>query len=117
MQVTSVSGCFDSVATAPLYVKVNNIPNILGITRQDTACVGQSINYTAVLSPSEDPITNYNWTFGNGQTAGGISTQTIYGNAGTFSDNLTVVTSNGCTSSLVRGGVSNTSNTNSFNKS
>jgi gliding motility-associated-like protein len=105
MQVTSVSGCFDSVATAQLSVKVNNVPNILSITRQDTACAGQAINYTAVLSPSEDPITNYNWTFGNGQTASGISTQTIYGGAGTFSDNLTVVTSNGCTSNLIKGGL------------
>lgn len=105
MQVTSVSGCFDSVATAPLYVKVNNVPNIVSITRQDTACAGQTINYTAVLSPSEDPISNYNWTFGNGQTGSGISTQTIYGSAGIFSDNLTVVTSNGCTSSLVKGGL------------
>ncbi len=103
MQVTSVSGCFDSVATAPLYVKVNNVPNILSITRQDTACAGQTINYTAVLSPSEDPIMNYNWGFGNNTTGSGISSQTIYGSAGVYFDTLTVVTTNGCKSTLVTG--------------
>ena len=97
MQVTSLSGCFDSVTTAPLYVKVNNIPSNLSITRQDTACVGQTINYTAGLSPSEDPITNYNWGFGNNTTGSGVSSQTIYNTTGVYFDTLTVVTSNGCT--------------------
>ncbi len=103
MQVTSVSGCFDSVTTAPLYVKVNNVPSNLSITRQDTACVGQTINYTASLSPSEDPITNYNWGFGNGTTGGGVSSQTIYNSTGVYFDTLTVVTSNGCSNKLVTG--------------
>ena len=103
MQVTSVSGCFDSVTTAPLYVKVNNVPSNLSITRQDTACVGQTINYTAGLSPSEDPITNYNWGFGNNTTGSGVSSQTIYNTIGVYYDTLTLVTSNGCSNKLVTG--------------
>ena len=105
MQVTSVSGCFDSVITTPISVKVNNIPVINSITRQDTACTNQVIYYTANPALSEDPITNYNWSFGNGAVSSGISTQTIYATSGIYADTLTVVTSAGCTSTLVKGGL------------
>ncbi len=105
MQVTSVSGCFDSVITTPISVKVNNIPVINSITRQDAACTNQVIYYTANPGLSEDPITNFNWSFGNGTISSGISTQTIYATPGTYTDTLTVVTSAGCTSSLTRGGL------------
>ncbi len=101
MQVTSVSGCFDSVATTPVFVKVNNIPNILSITRQDTACTGQTVYYTANTSISEDPIVNYNWNFGNGLTGSGISSNNIFGSAGFYFDTITIVTSTGCSSTLV----------------
>lgn len=98
MQVTSVSGCFDSVATTPITIKVNNTPIVNGITRQDVACVGQTIAYTVNTALSEDPITNYNWNFGNGTTGSGTTTQTVYGTAGVYRDTVVVVTNNGCAS-------------------
>ena len=96
--VTSVSGCSDSVATTPVTVKVNNIPTINSITRQDTVCAGLTVNYTVNASTIEDPIANYNWNFGNGTLGSGQSTQTVYGTPGIYRDTVVVITNLGCQS-------------------
>jgi hypothetical protein len=105
MQVTSVSGCFDTVTTTQFTTKVNNNPQILNMDRTDSACAGQLVKYAVNVAPSQDAITNYIWHFGNGTTVSGINTQsaeTFYGTQGLYSDTVVVVTDKGCTSTLVR---------------
>lgn len=84
LQVRSASGCVDTTTTASFNVKVHNIPNILNVIRQDTACVNQTIFYEAKVAPSEDPINSYNWAFGNGQqykSSTDSLANTVYGKA------------------------------------
>jgi gliding motility-associated-like protein len=107
MQITSVSGCFDTVTVTEFTTKVNNFPKILNIDRSDSACAGQTIKYAVNVSPSQDAITNYIWNFdyaNGGATVTGVNTQstetTYYGTAGLFYDSVTVVTYKGCTAGL-----------------
>ena len=103
LQTISVSGCQDSVATVVIDVKVNNIPQILSITRQDTACVNQTIYYVANVATSEDPIVSYTWGFANGTqfSSGTPNASTVYGVAGNgYFDTVTVATAY-CSAKLV----------------
>lgn len=96
LQTVSISGCQDSVATTVIDVKVNNIPQILNVTRQDTACANQTIYYTANVAPSEDPIQTYTWGFANGTQfiSNSNTANTVYGVAGNgYFDTVTVATS------------------------
>lgn len=99
-KVTSVSGCFDSVATAPIFVKVNDIPSISSINRANTACELETIDYSVTYT-NTDPISNINWAFGHGGTRNGQTTNTIYAAAGVYYDTVTVVSSNGCSKTLI----------------
>lgn len=104
LQTISVSGCQDSVATVVIDVKVNNIPQILNITRQDTACVNQTIYYVVNVGPSEDPIQTYTWSFANGtqfMSSSSPNASTVYGTAGNgYFDTITVATAY-CSAKLV----------------
>lgn len=103
LQTVSISGCQDSVATTVIDVKVNNIPQILNVTRQDTACANQTIYYTANVAPSEDPIQTYTWGFANGTQfiSNSNTANTVYGVAGNgYFDTITVAT-NYCPAKLV----------------
>lgn len=103
LQTVSVSGCQDSVATTVINVKVNNVPQILNVTRQDTACVNQTIYYIANVAPSEDPIQTYTWGFANATQfiSNGNTANTVYGVAGNgYFDTVTVAT-NYCPATLV----------------
>jgi gliding motility-associated-like protein len=97
LQINSVSGCTDITAVQTFNVQVNNIPNILNVTRIDSACANQTIFYTANVAPSQDPITNYIWTFGNGTTYTSTTNtaNTVYGTAANnYIDRLIVATAN-----------------------
>ncbi len=96
LQVKSVSGCTDTTTTTTFNVNVHNIPNILNVIRQDTACVNQTIYYEAKVAPSQDPIDSYTWAFGNGQqykSSTDSTANTVYGTAGlAYYDTLFVAT-------------------------
>jgi len=58
--------------------------------------VGQSITFSGSGSqPGSSPISTYNWDFGDGTQAGGITVSHIYQNVGNYQVTLTVVNQQG----------------------
>lgn len=105
LQTTGISGCTDITAVQAITVNVNNVPQILNVTRQNSACVNQTVYYTLNLAPSQDPIQIINWNFGNGATYSTNGTDfnasNVYGTASTYYDTVTVITVNGCQNKLI----------------
>ena len=61
--ITSRGGCIDS-AIVPIFVKVNDVPVITGITRVDTACSNQLVQYRGFVTAIDSiPPTNYVWNY------------------------------------------------------
>lgn len=103
----SISGCEDSVDLISFDVKVNNFPTILSFGREkDTTCSFDLVKYQPIASTIEDPITQYSWRFGNGETftsANNIA-QTIYSNTSNlpvnYRDTL-IVSTQFCSTTLI----------------
>jgi len=91
--VTGISGCADTVRT-PIFVKVDSKP-LASIVAPPTGCVNQPVNYNSVVV-SSDPVTYYNWTFGNNATGNTPNIVNNYAAPGIFNTRLIVGTSFGC---------------------
>ena len=65
-----------------------------------TVCVGNATQFTSTstTNPSGQPISSYQWNFGDGQTGSGQNVTHTYQNAGTYQVTLTVSTGGHCTS-------------------
>ncbi len=65
-----------------------------------SVCVGNATQFTSTstTNPSGQPISSYNWNFGDGQTGQGQTVSHTYQNAGTYQVTLTVSTGGHCTS-------------------
>ena len=99
--ITSRGGCIDS-AVLPIFVKVNDVPVITGISRVDTACSNQIVQYRGFVTAIDSiPPTNYVWNFGNGASANGIQATNTF-SVGIYVDTFTVTTINGCRARLTK---------------
>ncbi|WP_164974323.1 PKD domain-containing protein [Filimonas effusa] len=91
--ITSVSGCKDTVTT-PVYAQPHRHPKA-AIVNSASGCVQQEVVYTAVVT-SDDPVTLYSWTFGNGTTADGVTVKNKYATSGIYQATLITGTEYGC---------------------
>ena len=59
--------------------------------------VGTSVSFTAVVTPSDAPVTEYSWNFGDGstRTTTGNSTSHVYTAVGTYTVTVTVTAADG----------------------
>lgn len=97
--VTNINGCKDSLVknelvkiTAPKIVTINNLP-----IRE---CIPYTITPVPVIQSSE-PVTGYNWSFGDGTTSTEANPSHTYTVAGAYTVRLFVTTASGCGDSIV----------------
>ncbi len=86
--VTNASNCTDTI-TKQVSVSAKPVASFSA----DTACLGHLTTFTALTATN---ITQYNWTFGDGQNGTSANVTHMYGTAGLFPVTLTVITSEGC---------------------
>lgn len=103
LEATNAMGCRD---TASRFVTVYPKADI-DFETEDNICNGnpvQFLNTTTIQSgPSNDVITDWNWEFGDGNTAGQLNDPThLYDTAGVYRVVLTVTTDKGCADSLIK---------------
>jgi PKD repeat protein len=66
------------------------------ISGPDRGVVGQSVTFSGSDSQQgSGPITTYNWDFGDGTQASGITVSTVYQNPGSYQVTLTVINQQG----------------------
>jgi gliding motility-associated-like protein len=96
--VTNAGGCADTIVQ-PAYIKLAAPAiQLKGLPVQ--GCIPYTINPTATVS-SSDPVTGYQWNFGDGTTSTLPAPSHIYTAQGTYTVTLTVTTASGCTATSV----------------
>lgn len=65
---------------------IDNVP----VARLTASCTELACSFDASTSSDDDDITAYNWNFGDGQTASGVTTSHTYAAAGNYTVTLTV---------------------------
>jgi len=78
---------------------IASLPPIADINAPSTAVQGEPVRFDGSGSKSASPITEYNWTFGDGSTGSGPVVSHTYNGTGTFNARLVVVAQNGLRSS------------------
>jgi gliding motility-associated-like protein len=66
----------------------------------NNGCVNEPVSFTAQQTDNATNITQWNWTFGNGQTSNQQNPQHTYNNKGTYAVTLTANADNGCSSTV-----------------
>ncbi len=91
--VGSSTGCADSITK---YVSVET-PNVSFTSSPNYNCeVPHTVNYQGI---STNQVASWNWSFGNGNTASTQNPSNTFNAAGTYTDQLEIVTVNGCSAS------------------
>lgn len=95
----SNKGCKDSASKT---MKVLNGPTVsFTINDTDQCLTGNSFVYNSTATANGGTITNYAWTFGNGNTSTAASPAAqTYATAGTYTVKLIITNSKGCIDSL-----------------
>jgi large repetitive protein len=96
--VTSNSGCKDT-ATLTIPVVVNAKPSAT-LTTDLLACTNNRVRFNANIV-SIDSVNLTRWLFGNNTTAIGINANTIFAQAGNYSNRFIVGTINGCYDTVI----------------
>ncbi len=96
--VTNASGCKDSlVKNALVNIAAPKITSITGLPVR--GCIPYTINPLAVVTSSE-PVTSYQWDFGDGTTSTLDKPSHIYTTSGAYTVKLIVLTGSGCTDTI-----------------
>lgn len=91
---TTDAGCSDTIFHE---VIVNPVPEV-SISGIDT-CLNDETSFTNSSIPQDNTITNWEWEFGDGNTATGDSAAHTYLNHGIYTVTLTATSDSGCVSS------------------
>lgn len=95
---TNANGC-QSVYNLPQPVVIHPVPSANFTASATTACSpSQSFTFT----PSVTNAASYLWTFGDGTTSTAVSPTKTYSSPGTYSVQLTITNSFGCSENLLR---------------
>jgi PKD repeat protein len=95
---TDANGCTATSSGAVINVASN--PVIYNISAP-AVCEGQPTLFTQNSAPGTgSTIATHQWNFGNGNTGLGAQTNETYATAGTYTAQLTVITTDGCVDSL-----------------
>ncbi|MFN6039523.1 MAG: DUF2341 domain-containing protein, partial [Bacteroidota bacterium] len=98
LKANSNFGCIDSL-TKSITVNAIPVPNF----SQTNVCLNSTMNFSALSSTiASGSISSYNWKFGNGSTAAGISTSNIYALDGNYNVTLVCNSNLGCKDSIVK---------------
>ncbi|MEO7983372.1 MAG: PKD domain-containing protein, partial [Bacteroidota bacterium] len=92
--VTNSSGCSDTLIRTNYISVTPPVVTLAGLPR--SGCVPLMISPTANVVSSE-PVTTYQWNFGDGGTSNSATPNYTYTTAGTYSVTLTITTASGCT--------------------
>lgn len=96
--VTAANGCSDTLVKSNL-IKIG-APKINNILRTPTeGCVPLTVNINPLVS-SIQPISKYEWSFGDGFTSTNINPVHTYTTEGAFAVKLVITTTGGCTDTL-----------------
>jgi PKD repeat protein len=90
--IGSTSGCTD---TAMQVAGVYELPQ--ANFSHDTPCEFNPVSFTDLSLPNSDSLVAWYWDFGDGYSSNQQHPQHIFPGGGTYSVNLTVTNSNGCT--------------------
>jgi gliding motility-associated-like protein len=96
IQVT-VNGCQSPVVTQNLTVLPP--PVVQFVSDKLLGCPPVPVTFT---STQTNGITGYQWNFGDGNTASGVSVTNVYSQVGAYDVSLTVTDTNNCTNSLTQ---------------
>lgn len=92
-------GCADSVVLKKYIqitaAKANLTADIV------KGCAPSNINFTD-KSVSADPITKWDWNFGDGGTSGAQNPSHVYANSGIYTVSLSITTAGGCSNTITR---------------
>ncbi len=92
--ITDLNGCQDTITFNDTIQVYDVYPDI---SADVLSCPNDVVPFTDISTTSDGIITNWLWTFGNGQTSTLQNPSTIYTYQDTFSVSLTVTNSLGCT--------------------
>lgn len=95
---TNANGC-SATQTIAVYV---DEPDAFFNGAPRRGCVPHSIIIFSQSQSLYDPIVSYQWNYGNGQTATGISDTAFYPLPGDYDVTLVITTASGCTDTIVR---------------
>lgn len=94
LSVTTNKGCSNTITNL---VQVYPLPSV-GINQVDV-CLGSPMNFQAVASVSGGTVSNYDWTFGDGNTSTISNPSNTYAVAGTYDVSLVITSNNSCVDS------------------
>ena len=84
-------------------IKVNVNPKPAASFTAPSVCFGLNATFTSTSTIATGAITQYNWTFGDGNTASGTTgPQNAYGAVGSYTAKLIVTSDSGCVDSTTR---------------
>lgn len=84
-------------------IKVNVNPKPAASFTAPSVCFGLNATFTSTSTIATGTITQYNWTFGDGNTASGTTgPQNAYGAVGSYTAKLIVTSDSGCVDSTTR---------------
>jgi len=96
--VNHITGC-DYTKTATITVADEHAAFTASLT---TLCKNSSTDFTATSVHNPPAIVNYEWDFGDGATATGVTASHVYVTAGLYSVRLIITDVNGCKDTLNR---------------
>jgi len=96
----SVSDNCGTTATITTTVRINPSPAVDFSADLYQGCAPLCVQFRNTTTISQGGLTQYVWTFGNGDTLQSQSPIYCYANAGTYNVGLTVVSDSGCSSTL-----------------
>jgi gliding motility-associated-like protein len=89
LTVTDAIGCSGSVSTP---VIINPLPNATIASSGNRGCAPLCVTFTVLGTPGMQNT----WTFGTGQSSGGMTAQNCYGTSGVFTITADYTDANGC---------------------
>lgn len=95
--VTTSNGCSDTTMET-----ITVFPSPIADFNFNDECFGTSIDFVDNSSVSSGTITNWNWSFDNGNTSTTQSPSELYANDGDYDVTLVVTSDNGCTDTITK---------------
>src|SRR5690606_38081764 len=95
--VTTSNGCSDTTMET-----ITVFPSPIADFNFNDECFGTSIDFVDNSSVSSGTITNWDWSFDNGNTSTTQSPSELYANDGDYDVTLVVTSDNGCTDTITK---------------
>jgi gliding motility-associated-like protein len=98
--VTVTSSVCGNSVTDKVPVVISPPPTLIIESDTNIVCLPASLQFydKSTVANGNDPVTSWNWSFGDGTSSSLQNPSHTYGSAGTYGVNLTVSTAGGCTS-------------------